>query len=176
MPIQSSGLTLNIAAFSARLLEEHEVFPRARITAQTIAEALPGSAVNVYAIADLAEGDVWTVIATAGQAAVPEATIPLQAGTLGILVHGNNHFIVRGPLPARSVAQALARHWSLIQIDRKTPPELDQWRISSKEYRENLAWAVFVPGEGEISPAVSQLLEELSRRGIIIHNSRLDCW
>jgi hypothetical protein len=103
----------------------------------------------------------------------PESILP---GTLGILVHGNNHFIVRGPLPARSVAQALARHWSLIQIDRKTPPELDQWRISSKEYRENLAWAVFVPGEGEISPAVSQLLEELSRRGIIIHNSRLDCW
>src|ERR1700730_7121273 len=85
MPIQSSGLTLNIAAFSARLLEEHEVLPRARITAQTIAEALPGSAVNVYAIAGLAEGEVWTVMATAGEAAVPEATIPLQTGTLGIL-------------------------------------------------------------------------------------------
>src|ERR1700731_4477292 len=85
MPIQSSGLTLNIAALSARLLEEHEVFPRARITAQTIAEALPGSAVNVYAIAALAEGDLWTVMATAGEAAVPEETIPLQTGTLGTL-------------------------------------------------------------------------------------------
>src|SRR3984893_3584774 len=85
MPIQSSGLTLNIAAFSARLLEEQEVFPRARITAQTIAEALPGSAVNVYAIATLAEGDAWTIMATAGEAAVPEATIPLQTGTLGTL-------------------------------------------------------------------------------------------
>jgi hypothetical protein len=95
---------------------------------------------------------------------------------LGILVHGNNHFIVRGPLPGRSVALALARHWSLIQIDGKTPPELDQWRISTKEYRENLAWAIFVPGEGDISPAVSQLLEELSGRGIVLHDSRFRCW
>src|SRR6202011_5375294 len=85
MPIQISRLTLNIAALSARLLGEHEVFPRAQITAQTIAEVLPGSAVNVYAMAALAEGDAWTVLATAGEAAVPEATIPLQTGTLGIL-------------------------------------------------------------------------------------------
>ena len=95
---------------------------------------------------------------------------------LGILVHGSNHFIVRGPLPTRSAALALAQHWSLIQIDGKTPPELDQWRISTKEYRENLAWAIFVPGEGDISPAVSQLLEELSGRGIAIHDSRIHCW
>jgi len=95
---------------------------------------------------------------------------------LGILVHGTNHFIVRGPLPGRAVALALARHWSLIEIDQKTPPELDQWRISSKEYRENLAWAVLVPGDGDISPAVSQLLEELSGRGIVIHDSQFDRW
>lgn len=95
---------------------------------------------------------------------------------LGILVHGDNHFIVRGPLPGRDVALDLARHWSVIQIDRKTPPELDPWRISSKEYRESLEWAVLVPGDGAISPAVSQLLNELSGRGIIIHDSRFDRW
>jgi len=95
---------------------------------------------------------------------------------VGILVHGDNHFIVRGPLPGRSVAMALARHWSLIQIDRKTPPELDQWRISPKEYRENLVWAVIVPGSGDISPAVSQLLRELSERGILIHDAQFGCW
>jgi hypothetical protein len=95
---------------------------------------------------------------------------------LGILVHGSNHFIVRGPLPRKTVAEALARHWSLIQIDRQTPPEFDQWRISSKEYRENLAWAVIVPGEGEISQGVSQLLGELSGRGIVIHDARSGCW
>jgi len=85
MPIQSSGLALDIAALSARLLEENEVPPRARITAQAIADALPGSAVNIYEISSLADGDVWTVLATAGEGAVPEAAIPLETGTLGIL-------------------------------------------------------------------------------------------
>src|SRR6202022_5130824 len=69
----------------ARLLEEQVVFPRARNTAQTIAATLPGSAVNVYTTTPLADGDAWTVIATAGENAVPEAAIPLHTGTLGIL-------------------------------------------------------------------------------------------
>ncbi len=40
---------------------------------------------------------------------------------VGILVLGNNHFIVRGPFPNRETALALARHWSLIQIGQTTP-------------------------------------------------------
>jgi hypothetical protein len=55
---------------------------------------------------------------------------------LGILVHGDNHFIVRGPLPNRDVALALIRHWSLIQIGATTPLSLDQWHIRSRELRE----------------------------------------
>ena len=90
---------------------------------------------------------------------------------LGILVHGDNHFIVRGPLPGFGTAQALARHWSVIQIGGAPPPALDQWRISSREFRENLEWAVIVPGDGEISPAVAELLDELSARGIAIHRT-----
>ena len=85
MPIQSSGLTLDIAGFSARLLKEQEVLPRARITAQTIVATLPGSAVNVYLTSSVVDGDVWTVMATAGEGAVPETNIPLESGTLGIL-------------------------------------------------------------------------------------------
>lgn len=96
----------------------------------------------------------------------PEPVLP---GMLGILVHGNNHFIVRGPLPSRRDALALVRHWSVIQIGQPAPPELERWRISSNEYRENLAWAVLVAGEGHFSPAVSHLLKELSERGIVIH-------
>ena len=95
---------------------------------------------------------------------------------LGILVHGNNHFIVRGPLPARATALKLVRHWSLIQIGAKTPADLAQWHISSQEFRENLAWAVFVPGVDDIIPAVAELLSELSGLGIVIHNSRTDVW
>jgi RND family efflux transporter MFP subunit len=96
MAIQSSGLSLSIAALSARLLEEREVSPRARITAQILAEALPGSAVNVYAVAPLPEGDAWTVMATAGEAATPEATVPLQTGTLGILARDPKPLLFEG--------------------------------------------------------------------------------
>jgi hypothetical protein len=95
---------------------------------------------------------------------------------LGILVHGNNHFIVRGPLPDRATALALVKHWSVIQIGATTLTSLDQWSISSREFRENLNWAVVIPGDGEISQAVAVLLGELSARGIAIHDSRLESW
>jgi len=96
---------------------------------------------------------------------------------VGILVHGSNHFIVRGSLPDRATALALVRHWYLIQIGEKpTPLSLQQWRISRQEFRENLEWAVVVPGDGETSPAVAQLLDELKARGLAIHDTRLGDW
>src|ERR1700688_869558 len=95
---------------------------------------------------------------------------------IGILVCGDNHFIVRGPLPDRPTALALARHWSIIQIGRTTPVHLQPWSISTREFRENLEWAVVVPGDGEISSAVAQLLDELSARGVTIHNSQTADW
>ena len=101
MPIQSSRLALNIATFSARLLEQQEVSPRSRITAQAIAEALPGAAVNVYVTVSLADGDAWTAVASAGEAAVPEATIPLQSGTLGILAKELKSLLFEGTALSR---------------------------------------------------------------------------
>ena len=94
----------------------------------------------------------------------------------GILVHGDNHFIVRGPLPDRETALALVRHWSLIAIEATTPPFLDRWQIVTKEFRENLEWAVIVPGDRGTSPAVTQLLEELAARGITIYASGRRSW
>ena len=96
--------------------------------------------------------------------------------TVGIMVHGDNHFIVRGPLPDRATALALVRHWSLGQIGAVTPPGLDPWRITTKEFRENLTWAVIVPGDGEISPAVAQLLVADAARGGAIHHAHEGCW
>ncbi len=87
---------------------------------------------------------------------------------IGILVNGGNHFIVRGPHPDRATALALVRHWSLIRIGSKTPPSLEAWSISSREFREDLQWAMVAPGDGAVSPAVRQLLEELRARGIPI--------
>jgi hypothetical protein len=91
---------------------------------------------------------------------------------VGILVYGDNHFIVRGPLPDRAAALALVRHWSLIRIGGTTPPALNQWRISTREFREELTWAVVVPADSVISSAVVELLGELSARGITIHHFR----
>jgi len=95
---------------------------------------------------------------------------------LGIIVHGNNHFIVRGPLPCREMAEALVKHWSVIQIGATTPLELAPWRISTKEFREDLQWAIVVAGDGEMTTAVKQLLEELRARGIQLRDSRRDAW
>jgi hypothetical protein len=96
--------------------------------------------------------------------------------SIGILVHGDNHFIVRGPLPSRACAIALVRHWSIIRIGAQTPPHLDRWRISAKEFRENLEWAVRVPGDGETTAAVAQLLAELTSRGIAIRDAGSSTW
>ena len=95
---------------------------------------------------------------------------------LGVLVHGDNHFIIRGPLPDRATALALVRHWTFIQIGATTPVALEHWRISTREYRENLEWAVVVPGDRDVNPEVRRLLDELSSRGVPIHKSELEIW
>lgn len=95
---------------------------------------------------------------------------------VGILVHGDNHFIVRGPLPSREISLALVQHWSVIQIGVETPEKLGRWSISTREFRESLEWAVVVPADEIVSPAVTQLLSELSIRGVKIHNTRFEVW
>ena len=90
---------------------------------------------------------------------------------LGILTHGDNHFIVRGPLPSREQAIALVRQWSVIQIGGQPEPSLAAWRISTKEFREDLMWAVAVPGDRPMNPAVVELLGELRARGVKIEEA-----
>ena len=94
----------------------------------------------------------------------------------GILVHGDNHFIVRGPRPGRAAALALVRHWSLIRIGESVPPELSRWSICTREFRENLEWAIIVRGENGPSPAVVQLLNELQARGIPVLDAKDASW
>jgi hypothetical protein len=88
---------------------------------------------------------------------------------VGILVHGDNHFILSGPPPDDASAMEMARHWSIVQIGGEKSPRFGKWEIRTKEFRENLEWAVIVPDESEISDGVLKLLEEISARGIQIH-------
>jgi len=87
---------------------------------------------------------------------------------VGILVCGDNHFILSGPRPDEENAVAMARHWSIVQIGGENPAKFRQWEIRTKEFRENLEWGVIVPGEKETSAAVLKLLAEISARGIEI--------
>jgi hypothetical protein len=95
---------------------------------------------------------------------------------VGILVHGNNHFILSGPRPDESAALALARHWSIIQIGSPKTQSFEQWQIRTKEFRENLEWAVIVPADRDLSPGAAQLLVELAARGIAIDRCGRGCW
>jgi hypothetical protein len=73
-------------------------------------------------------------------------------------------------------ALALVRHWSVIRIGEPPSMALQKWQIRSKEFRENLEWAVIVPGDRDISPGVAKLLEELTARNIRIDRCRQNCW
>ena len=87
---------------------------------------------------------------------------------LGILVHGDNHFIVEGPSPPdRTTAQRLAWRWERPQLG-GAQPEPVAWRIVTKAFRENLEWAVVLPGDQPVTAAVRQLLDELAARGVEI--------
>ena len=55
--------------------------------------------------------------------------------------------------------------------DRAGQP-IASWSIVTKAFRENLEWAVLVPGDGETTPAVAQLLKEISARGITIRGDQ----
>jgi hypothetical protein len=95
---------------------------------------------------------------------------------VGILVHGNNHFILSGPLPDEATALALVRYWSIIQISEAKSSSFGRWEMRSREFRENLEWAVIVPGDREVSPGVAQLLGELSTRGVDIRRLPTSRW
>lgn len=95
---------------------------------------------------------------------------------VGILLHGNNHFILSGPAPNAASALAIARHFSLIQIGEPISLSYEKWQIRDQEFRENLEWAVIVKGDRDISRGAAQLLEELSARGITVQECKGSCW
>jgi RND family efflux transporter MFP subunit len=95
MATQSPNLVLDIAAISVRLLEAQEIDSRAREVARSVSALLPASAVNVYMISETDEGEVWAVHGTVGDAA-PDETVPLDAGTLGILAVNPRALLLAG--------------------------------------------------------------------------------
>ena len=91
---------------------------------------------------------------------------------VGILVCGNDHFILSGPEPTEEEAAHLANEFSLVEIGKPPVGAFGKWEIRNKEFRENLEWAVVVPADKEITRGVSQLLGELAERGVVIRACR----
>src|SRR5260370_7508211 len=85
MVSQSFNLKIDFIDLSARLLAAQELIPRARIITRTIADLLPGTAVNAYVLFSLDGDEVWVPKATVGEVSVQAETVPADSGTLGQL-------------------------------------------------------------------------------------------
>jgi RND family efflux transporter MFP subunit len=83
MATQRPIVAVDITAISAKLLENREVTPRARILARAVAELLPGTATNVYLLGKREGEPVWVPQASAGDVTVADTAIPLEQGALG---------------------------------------------------------------------------------------------
>jgi RND family efflux transporter MFP subunit len=81
MATRKSAFEVPLAEFAAALLARAEVGPRAQVTAEQVAQLLPGTAVVVYLIEDL-DNPAWTAKAIAGEVTVGQ-TMEFGAGTLG---------------------------------------------------------------------------------------------
>src|SRR5260221_8219291 len=96
MATQGSVLAIDLAGFSAQLLETREVSPRARIIAQTITELFPAAAANIYLLCTLDGEQVWAPQATVGEVTVHDASVPAEQGTLGLIASKVRSFALSG--------------------------------------------------------------------------------
>src|SRR5579863_1695061 len=94
MATQGSVLAIDLAVFSAQLLENREVSPRARIIAQAVTDVFPAAAANVNLIATLDQNQVWTPQAMAGEVTVHDSSVRAEQGTLGRLASKARPFVI----------------------------------------------------------------------------------
>lgn len=81
-------MRVDLSEFSAQLLTAQELSARARTIARSIADALPGTAVNVYVLTTEETSQVWVPRATMGEPGVRVASVAADSGTLGELKTG----------------------------------------------------------------------------------------
>ncbi len=85
MATQGSVLAVDIAAFSAQLLNHRELSPRARTIIEAVTDVLPGTGVNLYLFVSENESQYWVPQATTGDVTVHESMVAADRGTLGLL-------------------------------------------------------------------------------------------
>jgi GAF domain-containing protein len=94
MAVGRSSFVVPMAEFAAALLSRSEVPPRARVTAQQVAQLLPGTAVVVYIIEDL-DDPAWTRKAVAGEVEVG-GELEFAAGKLGAVAENKTLMVFEG--------------------------------------------------------------------------------
>jgi GAF domain-containing protein len=94
MATQRSEFILPVAEFAAALLARAEVRPRAQVTADQVAQLLPGIAVVVYIIEEL-DHPAWTLKAIAGEVKVGGA-LEFNSGTLGSVAENKTLMVFEG--------------------------------------------------------------------------------
>jgi RND family efflux transporter MFP subunit len=94
MATRGSVFAVPTAEFAAALLARLEVGPRAQVTAEQVAQLLPGIAIVVYIIEDL-DNPAWTRRAIAGEVEVT-GTIEFGAGTLGAVAENKTLVVFEG--------------------------------------------------------------------------------
>ena len=90
---------------------------------------------------------------------------------LGIIVFGEDHFLIRGPVPDAQMAAYLVRRWifpSTEDLLGTSPPLPPEWKITSSEFRENIEWAMVLSCPKAHNSSVAELLGELEARGVKI--------
>jgi len=94
MATRGPAFAVPVAEFAAALLARPEVGPRAQVTAEQVAQLLPGTAVVVYIIEDL-DNPAWTCKAIAGEVTVG-GTMEFSAGTLGTVAENKTLVVFEG--------------------------------------------------------------------------------
>ncbi len=90
---------------------------------------------------------------------------------LGLIVHGEDHFLIRGPKPDAAMARYLVRRWIFPSIEDllgTSPPIPADWKITTSEFRENIEWTIVLSCAQSPSPAVAQLVAEVAARGVAV--------
>ena len=94
-------MKIDLTKLSAELLAAQEIIPRARSVARSIAEALPGSSVNIYTAGSLDGEDVWMLRAWIGEQSVRGGPLPMSGGTLGEVAERREALLFTGSNLAR---------------------------------------------------------------------------
>src|SRR3954471_8007323 len=97
MATQRPAFAVPLTEFAAALLGEREVLPRARITAQQVADIFSGMGVVVYTLEEGDDGKHWTPKSNF-EITLEDRTVDYEAGTLGAMAERNEAVVYGGIL------------------------------------------------------------------------------